>query len=250
MKLKLAVTFIVLGLSGCSHQYPLLPNPESTQKIEGIKVTYILPNDIIKTSDTINGIYLDQYGGRTLDATSFLKSGGQTGRKERLHFDNKGNQLEIERRTDNGIAGSGVVCIVDFDVISEPDRTKVVFTPKTRRTYQQGVLLPFPVPDFDVETYLLEGQLTTSFEMDADYPPEAVRANLRRLLHGGLEDRYTLDNENEQIIMTVRVDPYKHNQSKLTINATIYNKRSNNRIINMVEKINALKKQLHNAVNA
>lgn len=77
MRLRYAMTFVVLGLSGCAHKYPLVPEPESIQKIENMKVTYILPNDIEKAPGTINGLSFLQY------------DEGPNSKIERLHFSSR-----------------------------------------------------------------------------------------------------------------------------------------------------------------
>ncbi len=139
---------------------------------------------------------------------------------------------------------------MNLDVVSKSDSTTVTFTPKTQKTYQQGLVLPFPVPSLDLESYLSDGILTYKFEINSNYPPEAVKANLQRLLSSGSNNEYTLDNENELFAIKVQIYHYRHNQSKVAIHTKLYNKKSKNKTINIVEKINTLKENLQNIVNS
>jgi len=236
---KLGLTCILLGLSACSRQYPLLPTPESTKQIEGSKIIYILPNDIEETSGSIHRINFETYEGGNSDRNN-----------QRLILKNKGDIIEIHRRADNGVAGSGVIYTVAVDAVSKPEATTVTFTPKTQRRYQDGVLLPFPVPDFDVESYLAKGELSCTFEITSDYPPESVKANLQRLLGGGFDDRYTLDTNSEHFEMEARIHPYRHGQSKVVIHATLYNKSLGNKVLDIAKKIQVLKEKMKSIVNS
>lgn len=240
MRLKLLIIYVVLFLCGCVHDYSLVPKPEQIEKIDNIKITYILPKDIEKTKGAINGLNFLQY------------EQGSSGKVEKLYFNIISNQLEIKRRTDNDIAvGSGVIYTVDFNLVEKSDSTIVTFIPKTKKTYQQGVVLPFPVPNLDLETYLSGGIVDYKFEVDSNYPPTTVEANFQRLMGDKYYNgKYSLDDSDEQFKCIVKIYPYKHNQSKVSVNATLYNKKSKNGIIDITKKINRLKIQIQNIVNA
>jgi len=240
MRLKLLVISGVLFLFGCVHDYPLVPKPEQIEKIDHIKITYVLPKNVERTQGTINGLNFLQY------------EQGSDGKVEKLYFNTLNNQLEIKRRTDNNIAvGSGVIYTVNFNLVEKSDSTLITFIPQTKKTYQQGLVLPFPVPSLDLETYLSGGIVAYKFEIDSNYPPTTVEANLQRLMGDKYRNgKYRLDNSDERFEFMVKIYPYKHNQSKVSVSTTLYNKKSKNGIIDIAKKINSLKIQIQNVVNA
>jgi hypothetical protein len=240
---------IFLLFCGCTHNLPpelkfepiqLVPKPDSTKEIHNIKITYILPNNLENPENSINGIRFIEYD---IDAR------GKGTKIERLYYEANLEKLKIERRTDNGVAGSGIITQVNISTTSTPDKKIVTFIPKTQRTYQQGLVLPFLVPDFDLEDYLTSGIILFNFEINSDYPPEAVSANLQRLLGDKIKKTYIIDNKDERFELKITIYPYRHNQSKLAVITKLFNKKSNNGTIDLAEKINNLKKQLMSIAN-
>jgi hypothetical protein len=62
--------------------------------------------------------------------------------------------MELERRTDNGVAGSGLIYSIDINKLNKGNDKVIALTPKTVKTYQDGVILPFPIPKFDLASYI------------------------------------------------------------------------------------------------
>lgn len=239
MNFKLTLAALILFLSGCAHEVPLLPEKNTeTKAIHDIQVTFIIPKNIEPLNNTINGIDFLRY------------QDGTEGKIQKLDFNVTDNQMIVERRTDNGVAGSGIIYDVDLTMKKKLNNIVVTFKPVMQKPYQEGLVLPFPVPQFDIKQYLVEGVTSHKFELESAYPPETVKANLQRLLgdtQGGL---YIVETENERITISAEIYPYKHNQSKIIIRSKIMNTRAINGTINVAEKLERLKKELNKIVNS
>ncbi len=240
LRLVIILPFILLTLIGCAGNNILIPQPNTVQEVKNIQVTYILPNDIEKRSCTFNGLSFRQY------------NGGTDTKIERLHIDYVANGLQVERRTDNGIAGSGIIYTIDANVIPKSDATMITLTPRTQKTYQEGLILPFPVPNFDIEQYLSEATLYYKFELNSEYPATSIKANFERLLERfNAIDSYTyiLQLEGAELKIKANIYPYR-NGSKVVINIVLYNKESSNGVIDVVKKIEEAKKQIEKIINS
>ncbi len=227
---------VFLFLTGCVGDGVLMPKANLAQDIKGIQVTYILPHGVEQSAGTVNGLRFKQY------------NCGPESKRERLHINSKHNGLLIERRTDNGVAGSGVIYNVDVNTISKPDSTWVILTPKTQETYQQGVVLPFPVPDFDIESYLSSAVFDYVFELNSEYNGDSIKANFDRLL-GKDSTNYRLNLNDEQFDISIKIYPYR-NGTKVVADITIYNQKTKNGVINVIQKIERVKEEIRRIVNS
>jgi hypothetical protein len=234
---RLLVIFYIVILSSSSYAFKKAPKPEP-QEIHGMDITYIVPSDIIKPKGSINGVRFASY------------NRGTDTRTERLGYQYTSDQILLERRTDNGMAGSGVIYNIALNITPKGNNTIITLHPKTLETYQEGLILPFPVPEFDLGFYLHDVAISYQFEIDSNYPPESVKANFDRLLgrkHNGI---YRLEKEEDAFEISLKVYPYRQNQSKITIDTEIYNKNKNMLVVDFTEKINGLKRQLQNIANS
>jgi hypothetical protein len=143
----------------------------------------------------------------------------------------------IHARTDNGVAGSGIKYLVNYDVQESPQGYQVKFTPQSRTSYQTGLIGKFPLPDFDepqLRSYLTSLQLVYRFEIDSPFNSESVMSNFLRLakpkVHSqGWADPITGKSYGRYFISEVRgksfqyvveVYPYR-NGSKVVISAIV-----------------------------
>ena len=58
------------------------------------------------------------------------------------------NSFMVERRTDNGVTGSGIIYKVDYSVRNGLKDRILTISPVQYETYQEGLMAPFPVPEF------------------------------------------------------------------------------------------------------
>lgn len=136
-----------------------------------------------------------------------------------MHVNYTNNALEVERRTDNGVAGSGIIYTIDAIIVSDPNSTTITLIPKTQKTYQEGLILPFPVPNFDIAEYLSTATLDYKFELYSEYQVDSAKANFERILGKsfGSRDIYKLELEDEEFEIKTDIYPYR-NGSKIVIN--------------------------------
>lgn len=90
-------------------------------------------------------------------------------------------ELQLHRRNDNGVAGSGVLATVRFTKEETPSEAVMRFELLGTSTYQEGLFLKKAVPPFDLKETLLEGVVNTRLELDSEYSVDAVRANFKRM---------------------------------------------------------------------
>ncbi len=239
-KLNLAVVgLLALGLVGC------VVNPEkggiqdgagiysTAGQSEPINVPPLMiqvPNDpaIITPGGKalVGDLVISNYAASIVNSTL----------KMRVFFENKTSiGFTLHARIDNGMVGSGVRYQVAYEKVDLPTGGyQVTFQPKSKSTYQQGLIGKIPVPDFDekaLRAYLRYFTLRYRFEVDSDYPSDSTMANFIRLgnpvntnsgfadpITGKIYKQYFKINYGDQVAnYVVQVYPYK-NGSKAVIN--------------------------------
>lgn len=138
-------------------------------------VEFVIPNDsaVVAQSWGVEGLALPS------------QQWGESTRRESIRLQFTGEEGLLERRTDNGVAGSGQRVRLRKSVSDSSGVRRVQFTPYERVVYQQGLILPFPVPRFepdDIKKFFLSSSLHAKFEVDSDFNPESTYANFVRLL--------------------------------------------------------------------
>ncbi|EIC30338.1 hypothetical protein [Methylomicrobium album] len=204
------------ALGGCVATSPSNPaTPVSMQPI-----TYFVPSDdgLIRQTGMIEDLSFSDF------------SYYSTGRRDKLFAKRIGNNsLAIERRTEteSGIAGSGKRYQVDFAVEKTDSGYKAVIRPVEYSTYQQGVILPFPVPKFDeadLTENLLSTQLYYRFEVNSEFNSESTHANFMRILktrpfQKGEKDpvtgkiftqQFVLPYRTKEVLFTLETFPYRN----------------------------------------
>ena len=230
---------MIFALSSCASDevFQLVPKPTAVREIHDIKVTYILPANVKDCYGSINGIKLNNY------------VGGRPTRIERLKLNILPNEIHVERRTDNGISGSGVIYQVKTDITSQGNNNIITFTPKTAKTYQEGAVLPFPVPTLDIGLYLSQANIKYRFEINSQYSTDAIRGNFNRLLIKAARNKYLLMVGTNQLEIAIQIYPYK-NGSKSLIDISINTQRSKNDIIDVSRILDKAKRKIHGLVNS
>lgn len=117
----------------------------------------------------------------------------------------------------------------------------VTFTPKHQKTYKQGLVLPFPIPDFNIQSFLSSGALDYELELNSIYPADSIKANFERLLYREplLQDA----------LVETKVYPYK-NGSKIVLYVSIYGSMSVDGVIDLNAKLAEIKKQIQRVINS
>lgn len=143
----------------------------------------------------------------------------------------------VHVRTDNGVSGSGIRYNVGYAVRENAKGYEVTFSPKSRSTYQQGLIGRFPLPDFtdtNLRQHISGLQIIYKFEVDSQYNTDSVTSNFlrnteARTARQGWADPvtgkiystyYVAKLRGKEMPFVVQVFPYR-NGSKAVINATI-----------------------------
>ncbi|GEM76681.1 hypothetical protein [Vibrio sagamiensis] len=203
---KLLILFIMGLQGGCSStalDVQLIPGKTDCMVLQSEPtVTYLLPQDY------------------DIDKIKFSNFNKQSGEHtfETLEWSYDSDILRVERRTHNGITGSGV--IYEVHRIVSPDKMSVTFEPKKVSKYQDGVAFPYPVPRFNINTFLSHSFYTHHFSVDSKYGPDTVKSNFKRLLTSIDRDEYAFELPGFRVISTIEVLPYR-NGSKADVKVNI-----------------------------
>ncbi|MGV6817462.1 MAG: hypothetical protein ACWA44_09390 [Thiotrichales bacterium] len=204
----------------------------------------------------------------TLNLKQFNK--GEKAKQEQLRWDQSGAQLTVERRTHNGIAGSGVVYRIQVSHKDVGGITELQLQPMQKRAYQQGTFLPFAVPTFDVHDFLSAARVSYKLELNSDFPPGAVKANFDRLLPKKqptaqdmqqlvlarlsgktvqLDDRYQLTLKGAAADIEVETYPYRSG-SKAVIVATVRTQPNAEHLIDLAALFAQIEAKMQQIIDA
>ncbi len=163
-------------LAGCAgpqnapQSAPLQPTPLAMSPIE-----FIIPEDpsILTQHNGPEGIRL------------YDERWGVSTRRESIRLSFVGDDGVIERRTDNGVAGSGQKVRLKKHVTNISGLKRIKYTPYDTVSYQQGLMLQYPVPRFepnDIKEFFLSGGIRVKIEADSEFNPDSTYANFVRIL--------------------------------------------------------------------
>jgi len=230
IKLILAGAICVL-LSGCatdSLHIQLTPDEDSLVVLKDKSETvYILPS-----SFNVEDITFRSYNSKVSSSTY-----------EKLFWYFEQDTLIVERRTDNGGSGSSVVYEIERKTL--PDSHKVIFVPKLEKKHQDGLVLPYAVPQFDINLFLATTYYKHEFEVDSEYTAEAIKSNFKREFN----DKHVLDLDNARVEFSVEVYPYRKG-SKAVIQLNIKTIPSHNSLINIEALYEKIELRLTSVINA
>lgn len=245
-----AITLALLCLSSCEHHealksigspninFQLKPNEPEDRVINDIVVSYDIPHGMIK-SKSIDNILKFRKAPR-----------GIKNRRERLIVTkNSPNLWIIERRTDNGVAGSGVIYDVEITQKKLPHATRVAFIVKRERKYQEGMTLPFAVPKFDIKQYLANAEIKYSFELNSPYDKESIQDNFKRLMTKRPSGDYIFQEKNTTYYSSLEFYNYRSG-TKVVINSIIQNSNSDVDYIDVPQMIRNLENKMKEVINS
>ena len=110
MKTKIFSVLFFLLLSSCAnkmtlpgdYEIQLTPEKGKIEQLGDIKISYLVPNNMLGSEDIDGLVFSSRQWGESIKREKILTSYGDT-------------NLQIERRTDNGVAGSGLIYSIDID---------------------------------------------------------------------------------------------------------------------------------------
>lgn len=235
---------VLIILSSCSnkvvlpdgYQLQFLPEKAYIKEITDLQITYVIPKNIL-SSEGINGLNFQN------------RCWGMDTKQEKIlvNFDNK--NLQIERRTDNGVAGSGRIYKVSITKENESNNTLIRLRGESMSTYQDGLIFPFPLPEFDLQSYLTTAMVRYNFEVNSDFPAVAIIANFNRSLERFDPSNYILKLNYVSVLMKIKIYPYR-NGSKVIIYAELFNMQPVNSVIDVNKNIFEFEKYIKNIVNS
>ena len=205
------------------------------------QVKILIPND---PNIQLNGDFQSPYH---LDSRRW----GTDTRQEKIIVLDKGNgDMIVNRRVDNGTAGSGRLFHLTATQVAGEKDTTLTFatTDEPPYEYREGLFGRFPLPEFsdeDLAAFLASGYIVYKFEVNADFPAESIDANFTRLANG----RPTRNGGNVGEVQVndvavkflYNVMPYR-NGSKATIEANLKLNKTENGMVDFRPWIDQLKK--------
>lgn len=225
--------------AGSNINWQLSPEKPSERDLTDIKVSYLVPNSLANYESAENAIILERYNVRNATSSS---------REERLLIRNVSpNHLEIERRTDNGAAGSGRIFDIKITKTKTNNGTLVSFNAIKERTYQDGLILPFAIPVLDIKKYLTAGSIRYSMSVNSIYNPDSIQENFNRAFKGN-NGYYHIETESSSVKADIQFHPYR-NGTKVNVKATAYNIKFNKDIIDLNKVITDLKQKISDVTN-
>jgi len=245
-------------LAACVSTGPTKAPEIAVTKISVDSIRYNVPNleGIIRSNGLI----------RDLSFPSMSRFIG-TGHYERLLYQHKTTSTFIvHRRIDNGTAGSGIQYTVNYTVTDGKSGYSVTLKPQEYKTYQQGLIGKFPIPNYGVSDLLRTLSSSTlyyKFDIDSQYNPESVYANFLRLVkHKSFrpgekdpvtgkifKDRFVLTNRNKEVQFVIEAYPYR-NGSKVVVFAAIPGAETSKNVIDFSILIHEIKEKLIGVVKA
>lgn len=252
--------WVALAIGGCA----TAPTQQAFSLNE--YVTFIIPKDpnlYEVTSGTLKGLLWPGFRRRV----SY-----QTKQVEVLrNVSIPGGDFLVERYTANetalGDAGkAGIQYTVKQEVSETTDAYHVTLRPLEVRTYQGGLILPYPIPRFterDLIDYLMSAQFHFKMEIDSPYNSESTHANFVRLMESKTSDkgerdpvtgkifksRFFLQYRGKKLSFALETYPYR-NGSKAVFYLTIYGIMTTQNTVDLKKIIEDVGVELGKIVNA
>jgi hypothetical protein len=249
MTLKLRHYFLLIAtqlfLSSCSENsisrlksinWQLVPNATEENAIEDCSVSYNIPNELIKDNTAENLLHFSEF------------DNGPSSKMEKLRLKKNTNTWIVERRTDNGVAGSGRIYTVKLEQGTLENGLRVSFSAVQERTYQEGVLLPFAIPDFNIRKYLGSASITYSFELNSEYDEASLQGNFNRLLQRLAENKYRIRTDLALYSIGVNFYPYRRG-TKMIFNVSIHEMEEKGGTIDVHKIIGEIKEKIIKVIN-
>lgn len=260
MKKSLFVVAVatIFAMAGCAK---MTPKPvQITELTNPVSTNVIIPNDPNVDANVFTSLAFTASWGQSY-------YNGNISKQQLIRIKNKTEStFELDRRTDNGRAGSGIVYSVDYSLNKNDKNTVLAFKPIKFKTYQEGLIMPFSVPDFnesDLVSYITSNQVHYKLEIDSQYNTESIFANFKRLateerFRQGEKDpvtgkifknRFSMPVNNGKIIFSLETFPYR-NGTKAVIYLNVPGYLTSDNTVDFNVILSDIKSKLESIVNS
>jgi hypothetical protein len=252
-KVAMMLCAVQVALVGCAG---LTPQPaQNVQLANPQSITVIIPNDTMLDSSKIARVNFDN------------RWGGHKEKQEKINVISKtNNSFKVERRTDNGTAGSGVIFNVNYTVETSGGNTVVTYQPTDYRTYQQGLVLPFAVPIFtvqDLTEFIVSQPVYYNLEIDSQYNTESIYSNFIRLVERAkfrqgekdpvtgkiFKDKFTIPYKDGKVSFSLETFPYR-NGSKVVVHLVVPGSFTSENVVDFGIILKDIRTQLEGVANS
>jgi hypothetical protein len=248
----------MMAVTGCAN---MTPKPAQTTELTApITTTVIIPNDPSVDTARFRSLEFSATWGQ-----SYYK--GSISKQHVIRIKNKTDKtFDFDRRIDNGISGSGIMYTVAYSIVTNGNNTVLTFKPTKYRTYQEGLIMPFAVPEFtenDFSTYIASNSVYYKLEIDSQYNTESIFANFKRLateehLMQGVKDtvtgkifknRFSIPTKNGKVVFSLETYPYRNgSKAVIYLNVPGYLTSDSTADFNMI--LSEIKAKLESIVNS
>jgi hypothetical protein len=240
---SLAIVFLLSGCLDSRLNLQATSNPTREQTIKDIKKTYILQQQFFDFKTVENKLYFSTF------------HNGKESRQEKLLLTKGNTKWQVERRTDNGSGGSGRIFNIDFLKEKKNKTISITFIPTKEIQYQEGLILPFSVPEWNIKSYLSSAEVRFSFELNSKYSPDSVKANFDRYINDKSETEYYSSSSTYYLPLNgayssnkIKFYPYK-NGTKLVFNSSLSKMKVVNNTVDVRKSIKSLKDVMNKILN-
>ncbi len=230
-------------------------DPKTEQVTNPVEMTIVIPYSKEVNALKISNIEFDN-----------LRWGRPTKQEKITTNEKTADSFKVERRTDNGTAGSGKVYRVSYQSDKSKDAMILKFKAISFSTYQQGLIMPFSVPDFSEQElleYISHQPLYLSLEFDSQYNTESIYANFMRLAEKvrfrqgekdpvtgkAYKDKFALSTKYGKVNFSFEAYPYR-NGSKAVIHMAVPGTFTSGNTVDFGEIIKEIRGQLEGIVNS
>lgn len=262
--LSVFVVCVIFSFLGCSTMQStgLAPKPAETVDISNPRtITIVLPNsNLVDTSMYSslrfqNRVWGVSYYDNRIAKQEVIRS-----------FKPSANSIYVERRTANQTTGSGRIYTLNYEMKEDGKNKIMELKPISFRTYQQGLVGPFPVPNFTEDSlfdYIISHYIGYTIEINSQYNTESIFSNFERLAKKvaykqGAKDevtgkifknRFSIVCNGSQINFSLETYPYR-NGSKAVIYANIPGSFTSQNKVDFNIIIDDFKRQIESIVNS
>ena len=189
---------------------------------------------------------------------------GACNETERLSFKRGPGRLIVERRIADPLSHSAAIYTVEEKTVRQGNSNIITYQPLQMKPDEKSFLVSRPLPTLDIGQYLSTTQFKTKFEVDSDYPANAVKANFDRLMNKArrgfrafdstdsnlsYDDYYQTELEGALVVILVESFPYRSG-SKVVVNAIVQVIPKSGGTIDLVDIMDKVETEVKRVINA
>ncbi len=183
---------------------------------------------------------------------------------ERLSFKRGPGRLTVERRVSDALSHSAAVYTIEEKTVREGNSNIITYQPLQMTPDEKSFLVSRPLPTLDIGQYLSTTQFKTKFEVDSDYPANAVKANFDRLMNKArrgfrafdstdsdlsYDDYYQTELNGALVVLLVESFPYRSG-SKVVVNAIVQIIPKSGGTIDLIDILNKVEAEVERVIKA